>query len=112
MSTHDEDGNPLRWFGVDSSVELFAANERARQAEDARDLALDGHRLDDEMIDQLHAEITRLRTALEAVCIKHDAKLRSGGMWVCGGCGWRDPSAKECPTQAIVHAALDAGEAT
>jgi hypothetical protein len=57
-------------------------------------------------IDTYESEITRLRTALEAVCFPHDAKTwRLDGPRTCDECG--EPG-EECPTQVIVHAALDA----
>jgi ferredoxin len=64
-------------------------------------------------LDAANDEITRLRIALEAVCFPHDAKTMyqdslHPGEWSCDGCG---ELGEECPTQAIVHAALDAGGA-
>jgi len=47
-------------------MDVASAQHRATTAEKQRDLALDGHRLDDEMIDQLRAERDRYREALRA----------------------------------------------
>ena len=58
-------------------MDVASAQHRATTAEKQRDLALDGHRLDDEMIDQLrHASsCSRMKNAFSA---KRQASMMSG----------------------------------
>ena len=95
-------------------VELRNEGRRANVADTqfkaAKVLLDNNEKAYNERVNLLQPEITRLRTALEAVCDLHGNKRLTWfdpQLWVCEACG---SPGEECPTQVIVHKALDASK--